>query len=644
MRACSLSLEVPEFDVKTHVRPLRERLNAWLRARRGWLSLFMLVALTCVSLLLGAREPSSPGVLRLESGWTYRWTTAADRTPLLERAGAPIELPAHPKLNGEVLWLQLVLPSGGENEPYIAIDAVRGPFEAYVEGEKALEFPQGGISARAPPGLPWQLIPLPHGYAGKRLSLRIAAPYEPAGVSGTPLLGDRSALLEAALKRDLPRLVTGLCIALLGLFAVVGVGASGEWPMRLGFAGYAWSFSLYLVNSTHLKQFVAYAPAFWFVVWLAALVLNPLAGLVFLTSLFRTASIRRLRQLRTLHVGLALAMVVVISACWIGYQAGPETSRLAAKAFYVALNVIRLALLVTAVTAVAWIARHASRGDRDARTLLFGVGCVLAFAIRDFLAAAGVAQYSTKSDLYIGVLCLMVTLFVIVQRRYQAVHARALELALELRERAQEKELMLRDLHDGIGALTSNVSMLAEVGSRRADRAQTALEGIKRLTSTALAELRAFVRTSGDQPLSWLELCAELRSYAARLAEVQGREFEMTVRAESQIAVSSSLGLGFSRIFREAITNASKQVGGSFVRVRLEVSPEELRFEVENDGQGLRSDGVNAGLGLPNLRARAADLGGSLEFQSGDTPRLTLLLPLPHKPPPNDVHPRPVAG
>lgn len=611
---------------------------------RTWLGLALLLALTCVSLLLGAREPDSPGVTRLEAGWTYRWTSLDDQSPLIAPGGASIELPAHPKLEGEVMWLQLVLPRGGEKEPYVAIDAVRGPFEAYVDGEKVLEFPAGGIHARGPPALPRQLIPLPHGYPGRLLSLRIAAPYAPAGVSGTPLLGDRSALFEATLSRDLPRLVTGLSIALLAVLALVGVGAGGEWPMRLGFAGYAATFSVYLINSTHLKQSLGLPSAFWFAAWLMALVLNPLAGLVFVTSLFRAAVPRWLLRLRQLHAALAVALSLVFSACWVAWQAGPATSSAAAAVFNVAVNLMRVALLITAVCAVSWVARLAARGDRDARTLLFGLGCVLAFAFRDLLAAAGVAQYSTKSDLYIGVLCLMVSLFVIVQRRYQAVQARALELAVELRQRAHEKELMLRDLHDGIGALTSNVSMLAEVGSRRADRAQTALESIKQLSGTALAELRAFVRTSSDQPPSWSELCAELRSYAARLADVQGRAFEMSVRIENQAEVVGSLGIGFGRIFREAITNASKQTGGSFVRVRLEVGSDELRLEVENDGQGARSDGVNAGLGLPNLRARAADLGGSLEFQSGATHRLTLRLPLPHKPPANDVEPRRLAG
>lgn len=614
-----------------------------LRQRLSRLAAPLLVfGLLVLSFALGDRPSANTDALHsLSSGWSYAWTDRADLRPLGLAASemTPIVLPAHPSREDEVLWLARELPPNEVHDASVAFDAILGPCEAYLGAERVFSYPAQGIESRGPPGLPWQVISLPPGHAGKLLRIRILADYTPAGVKGVPLYGSRSDLLEWTFRRDVPRLVVGLCVLLIALFALVGLGGSTEWRLRVSFALYVGTLGLYIINYTHLKDILLDAPLVWFVIWVVALPLNPIAGLAFASKLLGTGKRGWLHRLFYFHVGYAALLALVDVCAWllVSHASAPWHS-VGVTLFSWGMNGLRAALLVSVCVLLVVLAKESGAGDRDARIYLFGMASVFAFALRDVVAAFGAADLAWKSQVHIGVLVLTLSLMLILQRRQVAVHERAAALASELAQRAQEKEFMLRDLHDGIGTLTSNVRMLAEVGSRRTERAQAALDSIVELSGVALAELRGFVSASEARYATWEELTAELRSYGAQVVQGQSREFTMHTQLSAPSAPSGLICLQVTRIFREAITNASKQLGGSYVHVTLSVAIDQLSLTVENDGAAPgRALGINAGRGVANLTARARELGGELKFEAGQISRLTLSLPLTHKPPASAV-------
>ena len=80
----------------------------------------------------------------------------------------------------------------------------------------------------------------------------------------------------------------------------------------------------------------------------------------------------------------------------------------------------------------------------------------------------------------------------------------------------------------------------------------------------------------------------------------------------------------------EAIQNAVKHAGpGARVNVRLERTPENIKFEVSDDGAGMgrtRSDGI----GLTSMRDRIGAVGGELEIVStlGEGTRVRGTIPI----------------
>jgi signal transduction histidine kinase len=74
------------------------------------------------------------------------------------------------------------------------------------------------------------------------------------------------------------------------------------------------------------------------------------------------------------------------------------------------------------------------------------------------------------------------------------------------------------------------------------------------------------------------------------------------------------------RVVLEAVSNVVRHAGATSCRIEIEVLPHGLYVQVADDGHGLsrvdaRSGGT-AGVGLPSMRDRCTELGGSISIDS----------------------------
>jgi len=89
------------------------------------------------------------------------------------------------------------------------------------------------------------------------------------------------------------------------------------------------------------------------------------------------------------------------------------------------------------------------------------------------------------------------------------------------------------------------------------------------------------------------------------------------------------------RMAQEALVNAMKHAGASYIRVRLWYEKTEVRLQVSDDGRGFDPEAVVAAkaghFGLVGLRERAGHLGATLSLDSrpggGTTVEVTVPLP-----------------
>ena len=213
--------------------------------------------------------------------------------------------------------------------------------------------------------------------------------------------------------------------------------------------------------------------------------------------------------------------------------------------------------------------------------------------------------------------------FVLLERLRQA------QADLAERSRADERTRIARELHDGI-AHSLTVSLLHVSGARLAvehdpQDAVRALAEAERLTRQSLADVRTVVGPprTGEHVHSPLPGISDLTSL---VEQVRSAGVDASLVVDGQVeTVPVTTGVTVYRIVQEALTNATKHAPGASVAVHAQVGRDSVQLHVDSAG----APGHGAGMGLENMRERAAAVGGTCAAGSGGRGWLvTATLPL----------------
>jgi signal transduction histidine kinase len=201
---------------------------------------------------------------------------------------------------------------------------------------------------------------------------------------------------------------------------------------------------------------------------------------------------------------------------------------------------------------------------------------------------------------------------------------------------------MAQELHDNVGHELAVIAMQAGVALHVLDRdpvrAREALEAIRATSRSSLDGLRAeldVLRTPRSESAP--------RRPTAGLADVDvlvGRIRAGGVDVEASIDDGGDLppeiDAAAYRILQESLTNVLRHSGSRLAQVRIRREGSHLLVRVLDDGP-VRADAnlpPGAGTGIPGMRARVEDLGGT--FEAGPHPgggfEITALLPVPSEP------------
>ncbi len=209
-------------------------------------------------------------------------------------------------------------------------------------------------------------------------------------------------------------------------------------------------------------------------------------------------------------------------------------------------------------------------------------------------------------------------------------------LAVRLREEkkhAKEGERILKDLHDGIGGITTNISLLADLAQEASspEEIRKTLSTISELSREGLSEIRGFMCSIDDSRMDWNTLIADIRHYGSTFIEPHGISFQVeSAIADCREQPVSILHLNLFRIYKEALTNVVKHSRAKNVMVAMDIRPDSLLLKIRDDGIGL-SGKEKTGRGLRNMKTRAEEIGGRLILVSDRGTTVSLELPLPLK-------------
>jgi PAS domain S-box-containing protein len=196
-----------------------------------------------------------------------------------------------------------------------------------------------------------------------------------------------------------------------------------------------------------------------------------------------------------------------------------------------------------------------------------------------------------------------------------------------------EKEKILMDLHDGIGGITTNISILSALAQKATDREAVAkiLATISRLSREGISEVRSFMHSLDSKELNWRTLAVELKNQGANMVEPHKIKFAIVTAIEdTQEQPGSLVWVNLFKIYKEALTNVIKHSKARTVNVEFCIARDGARLVIEDDGVGLNG-GRTGGRGLSNMKTRAEEIGGNVTVIADRGTRIRVELPLPLK-------------
>ena len=215
-------------------------------------------------------------------------------------------------------------------------------------------------------------------------------------------------------------------------------------------------------------------------------------------------------------------------------------------------------------------------------------------------------------------ICELAESFSLMRGHLQAYRAEVEARIAKERQHVAEKEKIVMDLHDGIGGITTNIRMLAELALRTEHRGeiQEKLNTITQLTHEGSLEIRGLMQSIDTQDMTWNVLAAYVRNLGSTLLDPHRIQFSLDMRIEEvEEQPGSALWINVFKIYKEAVTNVIKHAHAGAVSVELEVNAQGFAMTVRDDGVGY--DGLErVGRGQGIMRKRARELGGEVTVSS----------------------------
>ncbi len=185
-----------------------------------------------------------------------------------------------------------------------------------------------------------------------------------------------------------------------------------------------------------------------------------------------------------------------------------------------------------------------------------------------------------------------------------------------------ERQRVMRDMHDGIGAHLSSMFSLVSREPPPRDELQGELKA-------AMEELRMVVDAMTPFDGNLAVMLGSLRPRLERRLGLAQISLEWAV---DELPVAEHLTptqiQHLQRLLLEAATNVAKHSQATVAVLSARGAPEGIELEMRDNGKGFASDARYAGNGLRNMHWRAAALGATLSISGEGGSTLVLRLPV----------------
>jgi len=187
-----------------------------------------------------------------------------------------------------------------------------------------------------------------------------------------------------------------------------------------------------------------------------------------------------------------------------------------------------------------------------------------------------------------------------------------------------ERERIIADLHDDIGATISSMSIYGhladEIWDSKPDESRKLIEKITHSSKELINRMSDIIWSMKTPEEGKYKIAQRIRYYCSELLIPAGIAFDITVDENTDQKIADpEIRKNILLIAKEAINNAMKHSGADKVHIQLIHEADSIVLDISDNGNGLK-DEIDANRnGIRNIRKRCALLGGECQFLKNDT-------------------------
>jgi PAS domain S-box-containing protein len=192
-----------------------------------------------------------------------------------------------------------------------------------------------------------------------------------------------------------------------------------------------------------------------------------------------------------------------------------------------------------------------------------------------------------------------------------------------------ERAKVSSELHDNVNQVLTTVKLYLELcKDGRVDSGEI-LSKCSVLLNRTIDEIRSLSKQLSAPSLGKINFRETLNDLAGSIEAASQMKVNLSIGLENCSEMDSELHLTIYRIVQEQLTNIIKYAKAGIVHIGLDQKDGQMRLLIKDNGVGFDTTQRTNGIGLTNIRSRAAILGGSVEIASELHKGTTLIVLFP---------------
>jgi PAS domain S-box-containing protein len=187
-----------------------------------------------------------------------------------------------------------------------------------------------------------------------------------------------------------------------------------------------------------------------------------------------------------------------------------------------------------------------------------------------------------------------------------------------------------KELHDNVNQLLGTSRMYLDIAKREGGNNQMYVSRSSEYILTAIEEIRKLTKGMTTDIIKNLGLCEAIKNLTQDTMEASSIKITYELKSFIETSVNDKFKLNVFRIVQEHLNNILKHAKAMEVAIMLSQTKKTIKLNIMDNGLGFDTQKAQRGIGIVNIKSRAASYNGIADFvsQSGSGCLLTVTFPV----------------